>query len=82
MHQTLATVANLDGLAILERRLGTQHVRQRLAVERDHEAQIFGQGLNFFHIENSYSVPHDYPHAPQGGGPLRARRSQRRQGCH
>jgi len=53
VHQTLATVANLDGLAILERRLGTQHVRQRLALEKDHEAQIFGQGLNFFHIENS-----------------------------
>jgi uncharacterized protein len=34
--------------------LGPHHVRQRLAVERDHEAQIFGQGLNFFHIENSY----------------------------
>jgi len=53
VHQTLATIANQDGLAVLERRVGQQHVRQRLAVEREHEAQIFGQGLNFFHIENS-----------------------------
>jgi len=40
----------------LEQRLGRLHVRQRLGIERDHEAQIFGQGLNFFHIENWYSV--------------------------
>ena len=37
----------------LEERLGRLHARQRLGVERDHEAQVFGQGLNFFHIENS-----------------------------
>ena len=41
--------------AELERRLGRLHARQRLGIERDHEAQIFGQGLNFFHIENWYS---------------------------
>lgn len=41
----------------LEQRLGSQvHARQRLGIETDHEAQIFGQGLNFFHIENWYSV--------------------------
>ncbi len=40
-------------LHLLEQRLGRLHVRQRLGVEKDHEAQIFGQGLNFFHIENS-----------------------------
>ncbi len=40
----------------LERRLGRVHARQRLGIETDHEAQIFGQGLNFFHIENWYSV--------------------------
>ena len=40
----------------LELRLGRLHARQRLGIERDHEAQIFGQGLNFFHIENWYSV--------------------------
>ncbi len=39
-------------LAILEERLGRRHARQRLGVESDHEAQAFGQGINFFHIEN------------------------------
>ncbi|MFI4996611.1 MAG: metallophosphoesterase [Hyphomicrobiales bacterium] len=37
---------------ILEARLGAKYARQRLGIEKDHEAQIFGQGLNFFHIEN------------------------------
>lgn len=45
-----------DILSQLEQRLGRLHARQRLGIERDHEAQIFGQGLNFFHIENWYSV--------------------------
>jgi predicted MPP superfamily phosphohydrolase len=36
----------------LAARLGPQRARERLAVEREHEAQAFGQGLNFFHIEN------------------------------
>ncbi len=40
----------------LEQRLGRLHARQRLGIEADHEAQIFGQGLNFFHLENWYSV--------------------------
>src|SRR5579872_2071547 len=40
----------------LERRLGRLHANQRLGIETDHEAQIFGQGLNFFHIENWYSI--------------------------
>ncbi len=43
-------------LAALERRLGRVYARQRLGIENDHEAQLFGQGLNFFHIENWYSV--------------------------
>ncbi len=42
-----------DELHRLEERLGRLHARQRLGVEKDHEAQVFGQGLNFFHIENS-----------------------------
>jgi uncharacterized protein len=45
-----------DLLSQLEQRLGRLHARQRLGIETDHEAQIFGQGLNFFHIENWYSV--------------------------
>jgi len=40
----------------LEKRLGRLHARQRLGIESDHEAQIFGQGINFFHIENWYSI--------------------------
>lgn len=43
-------------LPILEQRLGRLYARQRLGIETDHEAQIFGQGINFFHIENWYSV--------------------------
>ena len=45
-----------DIVARLEERLGRIHARQRLGIERDHEAKIFGQGLNFFHPENWYSV--------------------------
>jgi predicted MPP superfamily phosphohydrolase len=41
-----------DVLDVLEKRLGRMHARQRLGIEKDHEAQIFGQGLNYFHIEN------------------------------
>lgn len=37
----------------LERRLGAVHARQRLGIEKEHEAQVFGQGLTFFHPENS-----------------------------
>jgi len=42
-----------DILAELELRLGRLHARQRLGIETDHEAQVFGQGLTFFHPENS-----------------------------
>jgi predicted MPP superfamily phosphohydrolase len=45
-----------DILEKLERRLGRLHARQRLGIESDYEARIFGQGLNFFHIENWYSI--------------------------
>jgi len=45
-----------DIVARLEERLGRVHARQRLGIENDHEAQVFGQGLNFFHPENWYSV--------------------------
>jgi uncharacterized protein len=38
----------------LERRLGRLYARQRLGIERDHEARVFGGGINFFHIENWY----------------------------
>ena len=45
-----------DILDKLEQRLGRLHARQRLGIETDHEAQIFGQGLTFFHLENWYSA--------------------------
>jgi uncharacterized protein len=41
----------------LEQRLGGLHARQRLGIEIDHEAQVFGQGFNFFHPENWYAAP-------------------------
>jgi predicted MPP superfamily phosphohydrolase len=45
-----------DIVAKLERRLGRLHARQRLGIEADHEARVFGGGLNFFHIENWHSA--------------------------
>src|SRR5205807_4788858 len=39
----------------LVQRLGRRYAEQRLRVEADHEAQIFGQGINFFHLENWYT---------------------------
>ncbi len=45
-----------DDLQKLDQRLGRVHAKQRLGVEDDHEAQVFGGGLNFFHLENWYSV--------------------------
>jgi predicted MPP superfamily phosphohydrolase len=43
----------------LQKRLGRLHATLRLGIESDHEAQVFGQGINYFHIENlpfSHSV--------------------------
>lgn len=38
-------------------RVGAAYAEQRLKIEQDHEAQVFGHGLNFFHPENWYSSP-------------------------
>jgi len=38
-------------------RIGVEHVERRLKVEAEHEAQLFGQGLIFFNLENWYSAP-------------------------
>ena len=46
-----------DILRKLEQRLGPIHARQRLGIEKDHEAQVFGQGLTFFHLENLHLAP-------------------------
>jgi predicted MPP superfamily phosphohydrolase len=40
----------------LQQRVGASHLRLRLGIESDHEAQIFGQGRNLVHIENWYSI--------------------------
>jgi predicted MPP superfamily phosphohydrolase len=45
-----------DIVELLEQRLGREYARQRINVENDFHAQVFGGGLNFFHIENWYSV--------------------------
>jgi uncharacterized protein len=41
-----------DGFCFLQKRLGPLHAKLRLGIEADHEAQVFGQGINYFHIEN------------------------------
>jgi len=42
----------------LERRLGRSYAKQRLGIETDHEARVFGGGaINFFHVENWYTAP-------------------------
>jgi predicted MPP superfamily phosphohydrolase len=41
----------------LERRLGRLYARQRLGIENDREARVFGRGLNYFHPENWYLSP-------------------------
>lgn len=46
-----------DILTKLELRLGRTYARQRLGIEDELEGRAFGQGLNFFHIENWYSMP-------------------------
>lgn len=40
----------------LEERVGRLHLQQRLGIEREHVSQIFGQGRNFFHLENWVSI--------------------------
>lgn len=56
MGEALGAQSDNDetNLSLLEGRLGRLYARQRLGIERDHEARIFGYGLNFFHPENWY----------------------------
>ena len=46
------TMGDEEIRSTLEQRLGRVHAQQRLGIESEHEAQIFGHGLNFFHFEN------------------------------
>jgi uncharacterized protein len=41
----------------LTKRIGSEHVERRLKIEAEHEAQLFGQGLIFFNLENWYAAP-------------------------
>ncbi len=43
-------------LAYLQKRVARWHLKQRLGIEQVNEARVFGQGRNFFHIENWTSV--------------------------
>lgn len=45
-------VTDSDKLREIRQRVGDIHVDQRLGIERDKQAKIFGQGRTFFHIEN------------------------------
>lgn len=50
---TSSTFLSRDAISQrLDARLGKIHARQRLGIETDHEAQAFGQGLTFLHLEN------------------------------
>ncbi|EGV52697.1 metallophosphoesterase [Candidatus Endoriftia persephone] len=40
----------------LEQRLGRLHARLRLGIEEETKPRVFGNGINFFHPENWYSV--------------------------
>ena len=39
-----------DDFHFLQDRLGRLHAKLRLGIEADHEAQVFGQGIDYFHI--------------------------------
>lgn len=41
---------------LLDARIGRLHLDQRLGIEADREHLVFGQGRNFFHLENWYSI--------------------------
>jgi uncharacterized protein len=47
----------VSALHDLINRIGAEQVERRLRVEAEHEAQLFGQGLIFFNLENWYSAP-------------------------
>src|SRR3954466_9992974 len=41
----------------LVNRIGPEHVERRLKIEAEHEAQLFGQGLLYFNLENWRLAP-------------------------
>ena len=50
--------------------MGRPHARLRLGIDADHDAQVFGQGINYFHIENLPSIAHRYSIVPLKGSSL------------
>jgi uncharacterized protein len=46
-----------SSLQDLINRIGAAHVERRLKTEREHEAQLFGQGTIFFNLENAPFIP-------------------------
>jgi uncharacterized protein len=57
LRHRIRAFMNEDIVEHLELRLGRLHARQRIGIEDDHEARVFGQGLNYFHPENWYYSP-------------------------
>jgi uncharacterized protein len=45
-------VTTQDVYELLEKRLGRLHARLRFDIENEHEAQVFDQGIDYFHIGN------------------------------
>lgn len=56
MRSPELTAEEREALAALAPRLGHIYIRQRLGLERDHEAHVFRRGTHFFHLENWYSI--------------------------
>jgi uncharacterized protein len=52
-----SNVATGTSLQPLIERIGSEHVERRLKIEVEHEAQLFGQGLIKFNLENVYLAP-------------------------
>ena len=65
----------------LESRLGPLHARLRLGIEREHEAQAFGQGLSFLHLENLPLIAGDDRDSAACDRDLLARPGERGQGA-
>src|SRR3954453_21064872 len=58
MHTSGAQrLLKLMTLQRLVSRIGLEHVERRLKIEAEHEAQLFGQGLLYFNLENWRLAP-------------------------
>jgi hypothetical protein len=55
-NNAVHTALDQQDVELIETRAGRLHARQRLGIEADSEARVFGQGLNFFHPENWYAA--------------------------